>query len=389
MTKSRVKCITVITVRGKQMPRGAHSPSSISCRALSILVASVVLPALLSLSAGCGGKGGSGGSMKYVDAHVHLRANSPAGYGEAASSALTSMDELGIVESLILPPPRPAGAYAADDYKPLAAVANAHTGRFGFLAGGASLNPIIQKAAAAGQVTEADRQQFTANAEAVAASGAVGYGEMTAEHFSLGPDHPYESAPPDNPLFLLLSDIAAEKHMPIDIHMEAVPSDSFPFPLDQYTSRGVGNPGTLKGNIEPFKLLLAHNRNTKIIWDHIGWDHTGYRTPEATRQILSENPNLYMSIKYHPDSPEQNRIMQDGVIKPEWLKVFKEYPDRFVFGSDMFYRPPGAPATGPGGPEGPRTILDQLPANLARKFAYENANSIFGLKVTASDAKLK
>ena len=61
--------------------------------------------------------------MKYVDTHVHLRANSPAGYGEAASSALTNMDELGIVESLILPPPRPAGAYAADDYKPLAAVA--------------------------------------------------------------------------------------------------------------------------------------------------------------------------------------------------------------------------------------------------------------------------
>lgn len=331
------------------------------------------------LSIGCGGGGNNGGMIEYVDTHTHLGADSPDGYERAASTALTTMDELGVLRSLILPPPRPAGAYIADDYRQLSVVANAHPDRFGFLAGGASLNPLIQRAVAAGRVTDEDRQLFTANADAIAAAGAVGYGEMTAEHLSLGPVHPYESAPPDHPLFLLLSDIAASKGMPIDLHMEAVPGESIPLPSDKNTARGVGNPDTLNGNIDAFNRLLAHNRQTKIIWDHIGWDHTGYRTPEATRQMLGENPNLYMSIKDHPDSPEQNQIMQNGTIKLEWLEVFEQFPDRFILGSDMFYVPPGARAVGPGGPGGPRTILNQLPAELARRFAYENAEAIFGL----------
>ncbi len=297
------------------------------------------------------------------------------------------MNELGVMKCLIMPPPRPANAYEPDDFQTYGSIAKTHPDRLGFLAGGGSLNPLIQKAVAAGTVTEAARQEFKAKADEIAASGALGFGEMTAEHFSLGPDHPYESAPPDNPLFLLLSDIAAEKNLPIDIHMEAVTSANFPFPSDQYTSRSTSNPAVLNANLDSFERLLAHNRKTRIIWDHVGWDHTGLRTPDQTRRILSENSNLYMSIKNHPDSPEQNQVLQNGVIKPEWLQVFEDFPDRFIFGSDAFFVPPGAAAVGPGGPGASRAILNQLPADVARKFAYENAGHIFGIKVTAEEAQ--
>jgi len=335
---------------------------------------------------GCS-SGGDPNLTRYVDTHVHIRAGSPQGFQQAAASALAAMDSLGIVESLVLPPPRPANAFVANDYQPFAALVQAYPGRFGFLAGGASLNPLIQQAVASGQVTEANKQQFKSIADEIAAAGACGYGEMTAEHFSLGPDHPYESAPPDHPLFLLLSDIAAQKDIPIDLHMEAAPGASILFPSDQFTSGGIGNPSSVTGNLDALGRLLAHNRKTRIIWDHIGWDHTGYRTPEATSALLKANPNLYMSIKDHPDSPEQNQIMQSGAIKPAWLEVFKAYPDRFVMGSDMFYVPPGSPGVGPGTPDGPRNILNQLPADLVPKFAYENADRIFKLHVTASDAR--
>ena len=53
--------------------------------------------------------------------------------------------------------------------------------------------------------------------------GAAGFGEMAAEHFSGGT--PYQFAPPDHPLFLLLADIAARHDVPIDQHMNAVPRD--------------------------------------------------------------------------------------------------------------------------------------------------------------------
>ena len=66
----------------------------------------------------------------------------------------------------------------------------------------------------------------------------------------------------------------------------------------------------------------------------------------------------------------QNRIFQDWVMKPEYMEVFEQFLDRFLLGSDV----------GPAGSSGPQTTLNQLPAGLARKFAYENANAVFGLQ---------
>jgi hypothetical protein len=51
---------------------------------------------------------------------------------------------------------------------------------------------------------------------------------MTAEHAPSST--PYETAPPDHPLFLLQADIAAQRDVPIDLHMEAFPKRS-PSPL--------------------------------------------------------------------------------------------------------------------------------------------------------------
>ena len=92
---------------------------------VTVLVAASFLVGTV-ISAGCGGGVNNSSTLKYIDTHVHLRANSPDQYEQAASSALTTLDELGIVQSLILPPPRSADKYAAGDYEPLAAVAKAH-----------------------------------------------------------------------------------------------------------------------------------------------------------------------------------------------------------------------------------------------------------------------
>ncbi|HEX2499925.1 MAG TPA: hypothetical protein VHO73_00610 [Methylomirabilota bacterium] len=84
-------------------------------------------------------------------------------------------------------------------------------------------------------------------AAAIVAAGAVGFGELTVEHFSSGRGgHSYESTRADHPLLLALADVAAQNAMPIDLHMEAVPRD-----MDMPTRmRGRGeNPERLRENI--------------------------------------------------------------------------------------------------------------------------------------------
>jgi predicted TIM-barrel fold metal-dependent hydrolase len=215
----------------------------------------------------------------------------------------------------------------------------------------------------------------------ILAKGGIGFGELTAEHFSLRNDHPYESAPPDHPLFLLLSDIAAQHGVPLDIHMEAIAED---MPLPQKRRfESSNNPQILKGNLAAFQRLLVHNRKTKIIWDHVGWCNTGQRTPQLCSDLLEKHPNLFMSFKIRPDSmPGTKPLTEDFRLKPEWLKLIQAYPDRFIIGSDQFYMPPKAQGQiGP--PRGKKMetaqLLSLLPPDLARKVGHENAVQIFKL----------
>src|SRR5438067_1035055 len=88
----------------------------------------------------------------------------------------------------------------------------------------------------------------------------------------------YQSVPTDNPLFMLLTDIAAAHNMPITLHMEAV-SKTMPIP-ESWHVKNPPNPAQLPANMAAFEKLLAHNPAAKIIWAHAGWDNTGDRTPE-------------------------------------------------------------------------------------------------------------
>ena len=138
---------------------------------------------------------------------------------------------------------------------------------------------------------------------------------------------------------------------------------------------GPPNPATLHGNIAALERLLAHNRRTKLIWAHAGSDNVGFRTPELMRGLLQRNANLYMEIKYDPGFPGKDPPIADGKLKPEWLKLYAEFPDRFLIGSDQHFDPP---ATVPlARAQQNALLLDQMPAELRRKIATENALRLY------------
>jgi predicted TIM-barrel fold metal-dependent hydrolase len=306
----------------------------------------------------------------YIDVHTHLDETHVDGSME---SAIRAMPEENLAKLVFMPSPFTLADDGRFDVERLLPAARNFPGKIYVLGGGGTLNPMILEAARTGDAGAEIQKKFKDRAEAILAAGAVGFGEMAAEHFPSAT--PYESVPPDHPLFLLLADIASQHDVPISIHMEAVPQDmDLPAPL-----KSPPNPPRVHANIAAFERLLSHNPRAKIVWAHLGWDNTGYRTPEQTRKLLEAHPNLYMEIKLDPVDTGKSSPMANGAsggIKPEWLQLFSDFPDRFVIGTDQHY----PESSGPQRWQAAVLLFNQLPAAVRRKIGTENAIRIYHLK---------
>lgn len=318
----------------------------------------------------------------WIDAHFHLIADKGDldSFDEAARMALQIMDAERMRTIIIMSPPRPRENFDAES---LAAVAKKYGPRIVMLGGGGTLNPMLQEAGKSPEVSEGVRRRFEETAQRIIASGAKGFGEITAHHVSLSPSHGYESVPADHPLLLLLADIAAQHDVPIDLHFDPVPADVAK-PASLSSPR---NPEVLKENLGGFERLLAHNRKTKIIWAHAGADPVGHFTPGLVRELLGRHANLALSIR--PTGPFPGAMVPlKGAINDDWIAVLRDFPDRFVIGSDNFvvatrYSGPDAPRIFASRAEiqrrGIRRLLSHLPADLARRIGYENAERLYRL----------
>ena len=322
--------------------------------------------------------------IKYIETHVHLQAT----YKEqgklktdwlsTAEYTIQEMDKLGISKCLIMPPPQGTKNNNPYTYKELIPVIKKFPDHFALVAGGGTLNLMIQQAIEEEEVTEAMKDKFKKTAQEIIDDGAVAFGEMTALHLSFNPSHPYEVAPPDHPLFLELADISAKSGLPIDMHMEAVTKN---IPLPSWF-KNPPNPITLIANIPAFEKLLAHNKKAKIVWQHVGWDNTGHLTILLLDSLLKKHENLFIGLKCLQEGPSnvENRPLINDKLKTEWIGIVKKYPDRFMLGSDFFYVIPNKGKKMPDSSKESRMIVDQLPDGLQKKVSYINAMTVYNLK---------
>jgi hypothetical protein len=72
-------------------------------------------------------------------------------------------------------------------------------------------------------------------------------------------------------------------------------------------------------------------------------------------------------------------LMSSGKVKPEWLKLFEDFPDRFIIGSDQHYPEPNGPQRW----EEAVLLFNQLPANLRKRIGTENAAHIYDARLHA------
>jgi predicted TIM-barrel fold metal-dependent hydrolase len=301
-----------------------------------------------------------------VDVHTHPE---PSDSQASVRAALGALSRENAAKIIFMPPPFTSDDPKRYDAELLLPAVKGHEDKLAVLGGGGSLNAMIQDSVRSGDAGPAVRRKFKERAEELLREGAAGFGEMAAEHFYRG-GTTYQYAPPDHPLFLLLANIAAAHGVPIDIHMEAVPEE-MPLPP---SLKSPPNRPQLQANIAAFERLLAHNPHAPILWAHIGTDYTGYRTPALCRRLLQRHSNLYMEIKIDPQNPGVNPLLADGRIKPDWLKLFQDFPDRFVVGSDQHYP---EPKSGPQRWEAVVSLLNQLPGDLRRKIGTQNALRLY------------
>jgi hypothetical protein len=308
----------------------------------------------------------------FVEVHSHFGGKDPAA---AIEDALRVMPMENCAKVIFMPSPFAAEQTNRFDDEVIMAAEKDHRDKFAFLGGGGTLNVMIQQSVMSGDSGPEVVKMFKERAEQIMRDGASGFGEMTPEHFAMNANGFYEYAPADHPLFLALMDVSAEHDgAPISVHMEAVPT---PMPIPAELASFHNNAPQLHANIPAFERLLSHNPHGNIVWAHEGWDNTGGRTVELSRRLLKAHPNLYMEIKIDPVEPGKNYILANagsGAIKPEWLQLFKDFPDRFVIGSDQVYpEPKGQPQHW----QSSVTLLNQLPADLRKKIAFENTARLY------------
>jgi hypothetical protein len=121
-------------------------------------------------------------------------------------------------------------------------------------------------------------------------------------------------------------------------------------------------------------LLMANtpSRGQKV---RLIWAHTGIGGAPAARvdQLFAKYPLLMGELSYRP-----GLTCEGGKLCPEWRDLLLKYPTRFMIGSDtwvnqrwQYYDELM---------KGYRLWLGDLPADAARKIAWENGAGLFGLK---------
>jgi len=102
------------------------------------------------------------------------------------------------------------------------------------------------------------------------------------------------------------------------------------------------------------------------------WAHSGFDRPRAVADALATYPNLWADLAFRSD------MASGGTVDPNWLEVFTAYPDRFMVGTDTFaperWYYVGRHA------DYSRGWFEGLPEDIARKIAYENAETMLAAK---------
>lgn len=126
----------------------------------------------------------------------------------------------------------------------------------------------------------------------------------------------------------------------------------------------------IHSGVEPVEFMFGVEPKLKIVWAHAGFEEPG-----LVQQTMDKYETLYADLSYR----EWQILDADGV-STGWLDVLTKHSDRFMVGTDTWMNGQWA------GYEGlvyeNRLWISRFSRELAEKFAYKNAERLFGRKVS-------
>jgi predicted TIM-barrel fold metal-dependent hydrolase len=126
-----------------------------------------------------------------------------------------------------------------------------------------------------------------------------------------GPGGLLQRYPADAPLMRALWRLSAAYGVPLSVHMDADPV-----------------------SVAAMERLLASDRNGRWIWAHCG----SYADPAEIARLLELHSNLSCELSYRESIRPASyftTIDLRGVLRPEWVSLLEQFPERFTLGTDL------------------------------------------------------
>jgi hypothetical protein len=114
------------------------------------------------------------------------------------------------------------------------------------------------------------------------------------------------------------------------------------------------------------ETIFSYEPEVKVLWAHAGMTDP----PDVVAWMFSRHKNLWVDI-----SIREYEIAPNGTLSPEWKKLFLEYADRITIGSDTWINAQWDNYEAIIAFD--RSWLAQLPDDVARQIAFENAKRLF------------
>ena len=171
-------------------------------------------------------------------------------------------------------------------------------------------------------------------------------GTAAGPYRGLGEFHLYDRANATGPVAKKLMALAEDKGLAVLAHVDDVAID-----------------------------LLMANTPSKGQKSRLIWAHTGIGGAPASRvdQLFAKYPLLMGELSYRP-----GLTCDGGKLCAEWRALLLKYPTRFLIGSDTWINQRWDQYDDL--MKGYRAWLGDLPADAARKIAWDNAGGLFGVK---------
>lgn len=203
-------------------------------------------------------------------------------------------------------------------------------------------------------------------------------GTPAGPYRGLGEFHLYDSANADGPVARQLMALADEKGLAILAHVDDVAIDR----LMAHTASGrhaaaAGpdgdrSPGRARVDQPPrgaASRAAAERGGFRLIWAHTG---IGGTPVQRVDELLARYPQLMGELSYRP-----GLTCEGGQLCPEWRRLLLKYPDRFFIGSDTWVNLRWLHYDDL--MQAYRVWLGGLPADVARRIAWNNGARLFGL----------